>query len=388
MNQQPSGRAFRPSIQVKRRRNKRDNSVTVYVWWCHGPAAGRAAGGKRITRTGPSPTPKDIRAAITQGRAWAENKRRELMDPDRAPAATLERIGLAEGMMLYLEWLEGDAGHASPVKRCVADLADRVLTDFVRFLGAMHPDIRGWHQVSCQHVSQWAASLIGKSAGTVNNWLSRLQSVLDWAWSRRWMAEEVNLKALRKRTATRTVLIREDADVRYAVAGDDAVAKAAALLALTGLRVDCELLALPRTAFDALTGTITVPEGQAERTKLHGRVLPLGRVGCLTAAGLASSHDGAILVPASVTRDILARRLLPIMPKELRRWFRFALERLEAPEYVIKALMGHRESRVTEAYSPGLARPGPAMQASQLRAWMERVENILFAPQRESRCSP
>jgi integrase len=61
-----------------------------------------------------------------------------------------------------------------------------------------------------------------------------------------------------------------------------------------------------------------------------------------------------------------------ITPHDLRRWFQTTLESVQAPQYLIDDLMGHKPGRVRMAYSG-------QMDPEQARPWVEKVESHLFA---------
>ena len=148
------------------------------------------------------------------------------------------------------------------------------------------------------------------------------------------------------------------------------------VLACTGLRAD-ELASLPAGAVDVREALLRVPAGLQERTKHHGRVLPLSPGCCAFLGPLVKSSgplawDGERLFPELCRHDLYkmlracpdpGRQGRQLTPKRMRQWFSSALRKLTAPEYMIRGLVGHvapgaaRNYDLQGTFTPEGARP-------------------------------
>ena len=219
--------------------------------------------------------------------------------------------------------------------------------------------------------------------------LARIASFLAWASDEGILSKPIPLRAIRKSLAIhpQEPPPLSDEAVMGAIARQPTPLRKGliTLLACTGLRAD-ELASLPSGAVDIGEALLRVPQGEHERTKRHGRVIPLP-VGCcaflaplLRSAGPLAWNGDTLL--DGIDRQALLRMLRgcpdpgrpgkDLTPKRLRQWACSTLTRLGCPSYLVRGVLGHVAPGNLKRYeTAGLYSPQAA------RIYVQSLENLI-----------
>ena len=333
-------------VSVTRRQNA-DRSITYDLRWLLGGRLWRKSSG---IRTGPRPGQRERDRGMNAARAAADDLSRELT----TGAKPVEPAPIGRAVLEYLASIDGVQA-ASTV-----DAKARILN----YLGSMEVLVT---DLTAEEIQKWADRRTQDvREATVGAELCAFGAFFDWAFRRGYMPAVPLMPRIRPVRAR--PLAVEDDQIRSTIAAQPTEARrlAARMLACTGLRAG-ELMRLPAAAV-VLNGDgacIHVPPTSTERTKRHERQIP---VGPRLMAEIGPSREGDRLIP-EIHASFLGLWCKPLMPKQFRQWYLSTLEALGCPDYVIRALLGHRQDRVREAYSFRLADAKP---------WCEKVENIVY----------
>ena len=344
----------------------------------------------RLPRLGKRAHEAEWRAAEAQ----AAELERQLSAQTPPPAYAAKHIGVA--LDWYEEYLDGGLDLAPPAAaRSTLAIWLRIASEFTQFAQRHLPEIRWTGQFSIRMVEAWLADYAGERDGrarkpaTVNAAVCALQHYLDFLWRQGWMREKLILAdegVLRKVWYNEPVILTDEAirSVLAALTLKGLERPAAELLAATGMRRN-ELLGLRRADCNPQTGVLTIPAGR-ETTKRHERVLPLGPRAADIARRLylAAGSDDAPLIPLAGWRLNEALKRNGATPRDLRRWFCTALERLGAPSYTIDRLMGHVGPRTRRHYSGESS--GEPWRPEEAGRWLAAVEALLWPPNKCDKC--
>jgi len=300
-----------------------------------------------------------------EGQERARHKAEELRTG--TGQATAPAMGLQEGTLAFLCHIE-DKWELGTV-----DAYQRLLDAFLAFLAGQPNPPATVAAVTQQQVDLFAAwRQSGGGAGrplkdsTLRGEMFMLGAFFKTAVKWKWGPNALEMPEYTAVVA-RTV-VPEDEEVFAALAEPDPVRRAAfAVLALTGVRSD-ELMGMPASAWQPGRMRLDLPETGTGRTKIHGRVLPVGPTlaGALDVLTLGVPDGFGVIQPPGA--GTLNRWLKPyrLTPKLLRRWFCTSLERMGCPDYAIRRLMGHSAGATRGAYS--------GYRASDAEEWMLRLD--------------
>jgi len=336
----------RTRVSITRRENA-DRSITYDLRWLAGGRLWRKTSG---IRTGPRPGQRERDRGMNAARAAADEFSRELT----TGAKPIEPAPIGRAVMEYLASIDGVQA-ASTV-----DAKARIL-NYLGSMGVLVTDITAdeihkWAELRKQHVKE----------PTVGAELCAFGAFLDWAFRRGYLPAVPLMPRIKPKRAC--PLPVEDARIRDVIESQPTPARVLAvrMLACTGLRAG-ELMHLPASAIHANGDGvfIHVPPTSTERTKHHERLIPLGP---RLMAEIGPRREGDRLIP-EIHASFLGLWCRPLMPKQFRQWYLSTLEVVGCQDYIIRALMGHRQDPVREAYSFRLA---------DARPWCEKVEQIVY----------
>jgi len=336
-------------------RTRNNGSLTYFLRW---RANGKAMTKHSGIRTGPRPTKREVDRFENLAKEAALELQRELAKDIVPIACTDPTITVPRAVLAYLESISGlQAG-------CTVNAKCRTLD--------LLPDIRVG-DVTADTLAEWtenrAQTVCDRTRYTE---IAYVGAFLDWCVRKGFLAIKPTLP--RPVVDWQGPAVVEDSQIRAAISAqtNDSQRLAVQILACTGLR-NAELVWLPDSAvlIQGSGAILSVPKGERERTKRHGRQLPLGPM--LTERIIAYRAERGIadrIIPSCIP-TILNRWLRPsrLAPKQCRQWFLSALERDSCPDYVIRRLLGHAPDRTRRAYS---------FQLSDARPWMEKVEQRVF----------
>ncbi len=359
-------------------RPNRDGSLTYTLRWRVSDGQGGAKVRiERACKTERKPTATSTREWERQARMLAFKKEQELRDPDSP--GTAMRITLPEAANHHLSWAEGDGSHAPPIAGSTLDARFRVVWGFVEYVQAEYADVQYVKALTRKHTASWAHWRAAQVAdSTRNTELAHLGAFLRYCRDHGFTDRELPLRDHRAPIGEALPMAIEDHEVRGAIFSQQDPIRRAALftLAATGMR-NRELVGLCVRGWDAANRILTIPKAERERTKRHGRRFPMGDYAARLIEDVQASRDfreqGAPLLPG-IRPPSLGNWLRPmgLVPKQFRQWFCSTLERLDAEDRVIDALMGHAGSKTRRAYS---------FRLSDARPSMAMVEAILTAPE-------
>ena len=347
---------------------------TYYLRWyvTDGQGGTRQAKAERLFRTERDPDRSSRRQWLAKARLAARAKQQELA-LDEAPRRRPPKYALNYAANNYLQWLAGDEMHDHVVAQSTLDARVRVVWSFVNYVGEQSPHKRWCNQLSANDPAGWALWRSKTVADTtLNTELFHLGGFLAWCYDHHYIREYLSLKTQRKRCQYRRPVVLEDPEIA-AILNEPAMYRQTRaglwILGTLGLRPG-ELASLQTDGWHADRRTIHVPAGERERTKWHERTLPVGpRLGELLDE--LDPQNGQLFPGLDRhTPAVWLRRWDGVSPKRLRQWVCTTLERLEAPDYIIRAIMGHAPDSTRGHYAATL-RP------SDLRPWVERVESVL-----------
>lgn len=340
------------------RRPTRDGTILFYLTWrerTNGGPVRRVAERIAALRTGPHPTRRQVELATGEARQRAYERQQQLEGRVVDMGPPLVPITLLEAIADHCEDLKGFAESTRTAR-------ERNLLNLLDFLELNHPTVAGPVDLNVELLLEWARDRRDfVSMNTLATELAHLDGFLADAKLRHWRNVELDTKPVRKamriRARYKRPTIVSDETIR-AAAGES---PAAWVLAATGMRIG-ELCGLPSTAWNAATASIKIPEGENERTKCHGRELPVGQTTAAKIEQMLTARQTA----GEITKILRGHG---ITAKSCRQWFNSTLERMDCPDRTIKRLMGHAQPATQRAYS---------FQLAQLRPWMERVEKLLI----------
>lgn len=368
-------------------RTNQDKSLTIYMRWnIRRKDDGRwLPRNERLFRTEPAPTKASKRDWLRQARSHAAERQRELADPERARKQRSRRIfTLDKARDMFATWICGDDWHASPVAESTVTARLRVLDSFIAFVAETYPDTRTIWQLSHRHTANWREHrrAIGIADSSLSCECSHLQAFLDFCDRHEWMRTPLRAmpREYRRRLHTRrrpppaisTKEIREIIRDQKVPHRRDMIR----MLAATGVRQG-ELRSLRMKDWNLDSAVLTVPEGKHERTKLHGRQLPIGPWLARVLNEYARDQQEELLIFAREDGRAwggsdMNRWLRPsgYRPHDLRRWFYTMLLDSGCPPHYAKLLMGHALSQTEGPYIVGW---GP----EKARAWMHKLDSLV-----------
>jgi len=370
------------NIRLIQKRNS-DKSITLYYRWSTAGENGTPIPHmERFGRSGPKPTKAVLNRWKDEARAAMRDMRLAITEGYDGRRGGLLNMTIAAGVDAYLTWLYGDDLHAAPVAASTARGTERVLTNFLAHLAECWPQHRRVNQITSQQTAAWTRSrqAQGMKLSTIRTECSLLKGWLDWAWEHGWRAEQIRMARIK--APARINDVPSIAAVQRAIASrPDAMGRAAIhTLAATGMRQG-ELKALPTAAWSPQDAILTIPQGLHERTKLHGRRLPVGPnlAAVLTEIQREgrSWDDGLLFTWQHRRMSSQLNRWLKrvdLTPHGLRRWFISNLKRLDCPGDVLHDLAGHARGATDVAYDPGGSTP------EQMRPWLVHIETLLALP--------
>lgn len=376
---------LRGNICVARTRNK-DKSSTFYLRW-------RLHTGERfcqrLFRTEANPTRGSMREWRRKAAEAAHETQEQIAGhPDR-PARTNFRLALPRAVDWYLSWIRGDEYHPPQRSESTCDRQERLLAEFIGYVNRTWPRIRRVNQLSLIHIAgqgkdqygnavpvgwrHWRANN-GIAESTIRTELSDISAFLKFAYDSNWMTQKLHF--VRPKIEPQSPVILTDERVRYILDFDLPAHKRMTflLLAATGMRQG-ELRALNISAFNSETAEITIPTGEMERTKRHGRSIPLGpkvarELGTWLGHRLEEwmIHTNGHRVATQINRWF---KVFGHKPHDLRRWFINTLHKEGCPQLWIDRLVGHAPRNVdAQSYV------NPTRE--DLRGWVAKLEERLL----------
>ncbi len=384
-------------------RPNRDGSRTYYIRWkMEGDERFQF---ERVGRTGPKSGPRENGRMLREARLRAMEKQHQLTAPEdeAAPRRKVE-IALNDALAWYSGWLRGDKEHPPQCASSTADERERIAQGFIDFVAKMAGKRTVW-ALSRKDTGRWREDrrdprpnplrefrnghhrkrLRGKVIpSTLIANCSSLQDFLDFCNDQGWMPARLIVlpkHVRRKITPPRKPppLIMEGEEVRAVIAaGKTTEARAGLwLLAATGMRSG-ELVSLRVGSWLGDRGILRIPAGDMERTKRHGRDIPVGSETARLLDSLCEEryHEYWLFhqadeTPLPVHAVGQWMRQVPHTPHDFRRFFYSTLLEAGMPLPWLKMLMGHSLSKVEAAYT---GKP----TLSRYREWMEKIEGILL----------
>lgn len=357
------------------KRHCKDGSWTLYLQWRQwstnrGPLTHRL----RLCRTGPSPTKRDLRNAITQARVQANTTETYLRE-GRAPMQGLRRYPLRDAMANYLDCMHKQVGESTYARQ------ESRLLHFVNWHHSVKPDVQSVAGVTADHVRAYLAVIRdgnGRKRAlkdcTLRLALSDLAAMFSWCETRDWCRGN---PASAVRSEMGPNFRRRQPPVILANTVVREICRAcpeAAFLFCTGLRVgDKEAGGALWSWLDLEHGLLVVPEAEAERTKIHGRTIPLG-TRLLRMLGAMRKGDGLIF--PGIQRIVRKRmRKHPYAsktptPHDARRWFSTALKTAKCPEADALYMLGHAQKNNMGPYY--------GFHPEETRRYVNAVDQVVF----------
>lgn len=382
----PDGRGERPivgNVRVSRRKN-RDRSKTYYLVW-ELPSGKYER--KRLFRTEPQPDRKSLSVWERQAREAAYEHQREI-EGERSPGRPIRHWTLLDAFEWYSVWIRGSDQHVAQLAPGTADRHERVIRQFIGYLGEHFPTVRRMTQLSARHINgtgsdgeavgyRYARERDGIASSTLTTELSDIRSWLTFAHQRGWLAKPL-LFAMPAREAGRAVVVPDTQAVSRALDALSECPVASAfvtVLAVTGLRQG-ELKSAPLSAYDPMQRSLTLAKGARERNKRHARTIPIAETAAqVLDAYLSARDDDSRLLFSSRGRPLSSQanawlRPLGLKPHDLRRWAINQLHRWSCSPVWIDYLVGHAPRSVD-----GKAYAAPTL--ADLRGWVERLATEL-----------
>ena len=360
-------------------RKNGDRSRTIYLHWITSEDGSRKQNLDRFGRTEPRPTRSSLRKTLSLARAEARILQGELKG--NQPARKRWVISIPDAIEFYTQWIAGDDRHDAVLARTTIDAHIRVLEHFLKFVGEEFPGIRMMWRLSSAHIARWRDARRKQiKDSTLLSECTALQAFLHfadnrgWTWARFVAMPKDERRRLSNRPKQRVVVMSSNRLSKLLDSQEDQFRRDCLfVLAATGMRQG-ELRFLPRTAWDANAMTITIPPG-LERTKRHGRILPVGPETTEAIERLHKTSLGRATLIIWKDKPLTTQmntwlRGWKCTPHDFRRWFISTLEGLECPEYVIQDLVGHSRPKTRRAYAQEIS-------VEQRRSWLVRVEKKL-----------
>lgn len=354
---------MRQQISLRRIKN-RDASWTFYLRY-YDYEQDRFITEKSI-RTGPHCGVREYRRTFSHARHLAATRIEELR-PGGLSGQRITLIKIADARAKYLLWAQSLAADGKTnLGKFTTVHRQRHIDQFLIWLNQYGQEECRAHRIghiARVHLALWRDFLIGRKLKpqTVNAMLASISSWMQWAVDRGYRKDNpcaglrrVKCKPKRPGLPIRTPqdLLRLTEQMVENRRGDIIL-----LLACTGLRA-AEFANLQVGNFHAENETLVVPEEGAERTKHHGRTIPLCQQAFLAAQRLASETSGPYLAGsdggAKPYNSQIGRWIKPygVKPHDLRRFFITALETVQTPKNVIDDLSGHSPGKIRGAYTP------------------------------------
>ena len=369
-------------VHIQRNTNG-DGSLTFGLRWPLGinPVTGKPKWHRlRIFKTEPNPTVRRLAMWEAEAADRAYERERELNSVARDYLIPCRREIAATA---YLMAKDGHLANSTLARQ---------ETTLARFNGYL--DLNGGPYnvsgVGIHHVASYRDYLmeVGLAASSVNCQLQDLSAFFRWCIGESYAAVNPARAANRVETSpTRALLPIKSAPEFWALLDrlvEDRQRATVGLLACSGLRMG-EARALTWDAWDCFNDTLIVGKDHTrpERTKRHARVVPL----CPTSTEFLKTMQGLNTAGPFVLGSKGGERPISsqpgkwlagfgMAPKHLRRWFRTALETVDARSYIIDDIMGHRTTRVRSAYTPAenLAASRPVLE--RFEAWLHDNRSI------------
>lgn len=337
-----------------------------------------------LLRTIPKPLKYQLRDARDEALRRAALYDRELF-PERYPGGTYKARRVEDAVEEYLDSIRGRQAAGTVIR------AERVLYSYSEHLGRVFliewmDKIKG-RQISGENPQRpgwrWERAAEGIQPNTLYCEMATIKSFLRWSWEQGYLRRPIEIRMPTCPNPMPPVIL-DDERVREVVFWhrdhQPHAQKAAALavLALTGMRTG-ELASLPADAYDPETRTLTIPKGQRETTKRHGRVIPVGTRLANILADWCAKHVGEESPPTlfySIEGKILTRQAnhwlkpLSAKPIDLRRWCINTLHRLRIAQVWVDMIVGHVPNHVDRHYTC------PTLE--DMREALQGVEDRLF----------
>ncbi|KKL82969.1 hypothetical protein LCGC14_1979420, partial [marine sediment metagenome] len=332
-------------VGVKKLKNG-DGSYTLSLTW-RDPVTGSPRSEKSI-RTEPKCGVRMLKKAYKLAREDAHDLKKALSG-ERANYVPIQWNYIPQAKEQYLLWSSslGPGGIVNAVEGTIT-LRQRHIESFLAFMKTMHRGmrIRAIHHVALYHIAQWRDSLIGKKleASTINNMISSVSGWFMWAVDHGFTHNNPCEKLLRPKMANGRAVLRiatpQDLIRTCEMMPDLHRSDITLFLGCTGLRIG-EFRGLQHDSWNEETRVLTIPETGTERTKLHGRDIPLCIQGADALRRLLGESDGPYICGPDRGRKALTSQInawmtaVHVRPHDLRRFFIFAMESIGTPSHVV-----------------------------------------------------